>query len=86
MQAVADQLDLDVLNPAFEKQSAQQIIDWSYRQFGDDLAPCHPARRRRPRRHTRASPGRPHIARLAFPHRGAARARRQRRGPTETLG
>jgi phosphoadenosine phosphosulfate reductase len=37
MQAVADQLDLDVLNPAFEKQSAQQIIDWSYRQFGDDL-------------------------------------------------
>ena len=37
MHAVADQLDLDVLNPAFEKQSAQQIIDWSYRQFGDDL-------------------------------------------------
>jgi phosphoadenosine phosphosulfate reductase len=37
MQAVADQLDLDVLNPAFEKQSAQQIIDWSYRQFGNDL-------------------------------------------------
>src|SRR5947207_1285830 len=37
MQAVADQLDLDVLNPAFEKQSAQQIIDWSYRQFSDDL-------------------------------------------------
>lgn len=37
MQVVADQLDLDVLNPAFEKQSAQQIIDWSYRQFGDDL-------------------------------------------------
>jgi len=37
MQAVADQLDLDVLNPLFEKQSAQQIIDWSYRQFGDDL-------------------------------------------------
>jgi phosphoadenosine phosphosulfate reductase len=37
MQAVADQLDLDVLNPAFEKQSAQQIIDWSNRQFGDEL-------------------------------------------------
>ena len=37
MQAVADQLDLDVLNPLFENQSAQQIIDWSYRQFGDDL-------------------------------------------------
>ncbi len=37
MQAVADQLDLDVLNPAFEKMDAVKIIDWSYRQFGDDL-------------------------------------------------
>ena len=37
MQAVADQLDLDVLNPAFEKMDAVKIIDWSYRQFGEDL-------------------------------------------------
>jgi len=37
MQAVADQLDLDVLNPSFEKMDAQKIIDWSFRQFGDDL-------------------------------------------------
>ncbi len=37
MQAVADQVDLDVLNPSFEKMEAQKIIDWSYRQFGEDL-------------------------------------------------
>lgn len=38
MQAVvADQLDLDVLNPSFEKMDAVKIIDWSFRQFGEDL-------------------------------------------------
>jgi phosphoadenosine phosphosulfate reductase len=37
MQAVADQLDLDVLNPSFEKMDALKIIDWANRQFGEDL-------------------------------------------------
>jgi phosphoadenosine phosphosulfate reductase len=36
MQAVADKPDLDVLNESFAK-TGWQIIDWSNRQFGDDL-------------------------------------------------
>src|SRR4051812_44493950 len=30
-------LDLDTLNPVFEKQHPQQIVDWAAAQFGDDL-------------------------------------------------
>lgn len=31
------QLDLDLLNASFEKQSAEQIIQWACAQFGDEL-------------------------------------------------
>ena len=32
-----EQLDLDTLNPVFEQQHPQQIVDWAAAQFGDDL-------------------------------------------------
>src|SRR5687768_7952779 len=37
--AVTEQqrLDLDVLNPLFEKEQPRSIIEWSHAQFADDL-------------------------------------------------
>src|SRR3954454_1882964 len=32
-----EQLDLDTLNPVFERQHPQQIVDWAAAQFGDDF-------------------------------------------------
>jgi phosphoadenosine phosphosulfate reductase len=37
MQAVADQLDLDVLNEMFEKQHPSRIIEWTINQFAGDV-------------------------------------------------
>lgn len=37
MQAIADQLDLDVLNEMFEKQNPSKIIEWTINQFAGDV-------------------------------------------------
>jgi phosphoadenosine phosphosulfate reductase len=37
MSSPIDQLDLSALNDTFERQSPEQIIQWSFAQFGDDL-------------------------------------------------
>jgi phosphoadenosine phosphosulfate reductase len=37
MNAVAEQLDLDVLNELFEKSTPQEIVGWAPPQFGDEL-------------------------------------------------
>lgn len=35
--AVADKLDLDALNPMFEKQHPSKIVEWAATTFGDDI-------------------------------------------------
>ena len=37
MSAVAEQIDLDALNPMFEKSQPEQIVTWAVATFGDDL-------------------------------------------------
>src|SRR5436190_23647538 len=32
-----EQLDLDTINPVFERQQPQQIVEWAAAQFGDEL-------------------------------------------------
>lgn len=37
MTLAAEQLDLEALNELFEKQQPAQIVDWTHRQFGNEL-------------------------------------------------
>lgn len=37
MQATADQIDLDALNPLFEKAHPLKVIEWTFAQFGDEV-------------------------------------------------
>ena len=38
MQATADQIDLDAINPLFEKVHPLKVIEWTVAQFGDEVA------------------------------------------------